>query len=873
MRYLPIVAICLFLAPTAFAAPELSNADLIFADSFEGEIDGWSLVLNRGAEARMQVVEEGAALGSRSLRVTPMLLHAPDDEHRATNTHLRYETIPLEADTPYRIAVWMRAAGSKLVRINVRRESVEESVGAGAPMRLTNRWQRYEFDFTPTEDYPDATPQILLGEDTVAAYIDGFTLVENPEAGLAPADYLRFAEALAGPAASVVRFTADFEGEAHGWQLQLNRGAQADVTWDAEQRAVCVTPQELCAPTDQPFATNIHLKYEGLTLSGGVDYVYRARLRSEAPREVGLRLRAGDARGSHSVGTVEVGPQWETYELPFTLEADMPAALAQVLIGGNLTPVCVSEVVIHEAGVGDTLPEDCIRRGNMWLRPEILTGEGGEGLLAPLSELVSGLPDSFRLRAAVDMFGADALRLALLDEERALLVDIGAEVVVREAGGEPIFREALDTTHWRPGEALVLTLERIAGRPSVIIGETQRLALDAASFDRVMIGAAEAGRGIAVLGVEGYEMLPLERPDGAIEREDYIDPVTGRRIARLTHSPYNDKHPYYDISPWSPDGSMIVFSSALPGQRDSRIYVMNADGTSIRQIAEGRGFSMHVGANPKWAPDGKSVYFSTRWIDEEGENRGGHARVYLDSGEIEYIEIPVRQVCMATGNLLWMQNRRGEGEPERGLYAADPDGSNVRMLVSTEEICALSPTRDIHDRCSSLGLTNSKWSPDGTKAMVVLVGRDERGSQIVKEIFICDADGSNLRFVMTFNHHHMWHPNSRQVIANCADGLYIVNCDGSEPRKLSDLAQGHPSFSPDGTMIATDVYGGEYANMIVLIDPQTGEVEPIASCPTVYGRSHETGTHPHPAWAPDGRSVIYNSDETGRAQLYQVFVD
>ena len=42
---------------------------------------------------------------------------------------------------------------------------------------------------------------------------------------------------------------------------------------------------------------------------------------------------------------------------------------------------------------------------------------------------------------------------------------------------------------------------------------------------------------------------------------------------------------------------------------------------------------------------------------------------------------------------------------------------------------------------------------------------------------------------------------------------------------LSDLAQVHPSFSPDGAMTVTDVYGGDYANMIVLIDPETGIVD------------------------------------------------
>ena len=74
-------------------------------------------------------------------------------------------------------------------------------------------------------------------------------------------------------------------------------------------------------------------------------------------------------------------------------------------------------------------------------------------------------------------------------------------------------------------------------------------------------------------------------------------------------------------------------------------------------------------------------------------------------------------------------------------------------------------------------------------------------------------------------------------------------------------------------MIVTDAYGQVYENMVVLIDPQTGDVTPLASVPTGHGRSHETGTHIHPCWAPDGRSGIYDSDQEGHCQVYQVFVE
>jgi oligogalacturonide lyase len=38
----------------------------------------------------------------------------------------------------------------------------------------------------------------------------------------------------------------------------------------------------------------------------------------------------------------------------------------------------------------------------------------------------------------------------------------------------------------------------------------------------------------------------------------------------------------------------------------------------------------------------------------------------------------------------------------------------------------------------------------------------------------------------------------------------------------------------------------------------------------VEARQH---THPHPRFAPDGRSVIFTSDRTGHAQIYEVMLD
>lgn len=59
-----------------------------------------------------------------------------------------------------------------------------------------------------------------------------------------------------------------------------------------------------------------------------------------------------------------------------------------------------------------------------------------------------------------------------------------------------------------------------------------------------------------------------------------------------------------DIDPtWSPDGSMIAFASSRAGER--QLFVMNADGTNIRQVTN----LDNMGGRSTWSPDGTRLAF------------------------------------------------------------------------------------------------------------------------------------------------------------------------------------------------------------------------------------------------------------------------
>ncbi|PKN90547.1 MAG: hypothetical protein CVU44_23510 [Chloroflexi bacterium HGW-Chloroflexi-6] len=59
-----------------------------------------------------------------------------------------------------------------------------------------------------------------------------------------------------------------------------------------------------------------------------------------------------------------------------------------------------------------------------------------------------------------------------------------------------------------------------------------------------------------------------------------------------------------DIDPtWSPDGSMIAFASSRQGKR--QLFIMNADGSNIRQVTN----LNDMGGRSTWSPDGTKLAF------------------------------------------------------------------------------------------------------------------------------------------------------------------------------------------------------------------------------------------------------------------------
>jgi Tol biopolymer transport system component len=93
---------------------------------------------------------------------------------------------------------------------------------------------------------------------------------------------------------------------------------------------------------------------------------------------------------------------------------------------------------------------------------------------------------------------------------------------------------------------------------------------------------------------------------------------------------------------WSPDGSQIAFSRQVD-EGDSEIFVMNLNGSDVRQVTE----SEASDTRPSWSPDGKNLLIvsNRKSIDGGPGKTFGLALIRISDREvIGWLPLDARQI-------------------------------------------------------------------------------------------------------------------------------------------------------------------------------------------------------------------------------------
>ncbi len=164
--------------------------------------------------------------------------------------------------------------------------------------------------------------------------------------------------------------------------------------------------------------------------------------------------------------------------------------------------------------------------------------------------------------------------------------------------------------------------------------------------------------------------------------------------------------------------------------------------------------------------------------------------------------------------------------------------------------------------------TSPTISPEGRLAFA---SSKDGGSM---EIYLANEDGSNPKRLTNtrraVNISPRWNPRTGMELAFISDRggaprIYLIAADGTNERPLLNLGgqMDSPSWSPDGRFIAFTWDGDGGTFNIYLADVASGQVL----------RLTREGRNESPAWAPDSRHLVFQSNRTGRWEIWAMHID
>lgn len=374
-------------------------------------------------------------------------------------------------------------------------------------------------------------------------------------------------------------------------------------------------------------------------------------------------------------------------------------------------------------------------------------------------------------------------------------------------------------------------------------------------------------------------------------------------------SPDNSKEyffGYYDKSPWdATDRYMLcmrannTWSDVSPKETADILLIDTEkaveDPQRVRKVAETHAWNVQQSCMLQWmGPD-----FSNRVLYNDYRN-GGYCSVILtlETMEEKVISAPVYSVSADGKTALTLdfsrlynlrpgygyynvpEKTKGQALPDAtAIWKIDLETGEVSDLLTYKDFADFQPRPEMQEKDSVHKVNHIMLSPNGKRFMVLY--RWFNGQRKYTRLITCNTDGTDM-YVLSDDDmvsHCCWKNNS-SILAfenkkKTGPGYYLMKDKTQNhihcwPQFAND---GHPSYSPDGSMIVTDSYPNRArVASINLMDGNERKRQniTIARVFAPFKYDNDTRCDLHPRWNHTGDKICFDSIFEGHRGLYVV---
>jgi oligogalacturonide lyase len=344
------------------------------------------------------------------------------------------------------------------------------------------------------------------------------------------------------------------------------------------------------------------------------------------------------------------------------------------------------------------------------------------------------------------------------------------------------------------------------------------------------------------------------------------DAKSKRMIRQVTDHPSIHHHPFFFVPAYDKAGDKLIFASFRTGT--PQVFYEDRAAGELVQVTDRPDLA-------DWSiypsPDGRFVYYTAGTAAFRASLDDFSETQLADFGAVEMREKGMVGAAMGTTALSadgrWWAIPVKTGKVSRFIVVDTQTGKSSVILerdtIGHPQFCP-----DDDNLILYAGpLTDRVWT----------VARDGTGNRRVY------AREDKMQWVT----HEVWLPGKRAIaFVDWPRGMRLIDIDTGEAQWLHHFPAWHAAPDRTGTRFVCDT---NFPDRGLHVIPLDGEPDYLCASEATSEGAHwahpfpyndgpvaveaRQHTHPHPRFSPDGKRVVFTSDRTGHAQIYEVELD